>query len=308
MSQNAPGKHFREGITMLELFKMFPDNETAMKWFETRIWKHGRKCPTCGNDSTVPSKHKTMPYYCYKCKSFFSVKKGTVMESSKIGYQKWAIATYLVATNLKGVSSMKVHRDLGMTQKSAWFMIHRLRKSWKQLAGVDSMEGPVEIDETYVGGSETNRHAQDKGKHDKVAVVGVKDRATNKVSASPVPETAKARLTHFVEGHVEPAAIKYTDENPAYSSLSNHESVKHSVGEYVRGQAHINGMESFWAMVKRGYDGTFHHVSEQHLHRYINEFAGRHNVRNFDTVDMMGLVAENMAGCRLTYRDLVDPC
>ena len=121
---------------MLELFKMFPDNETAMKWFEERIWKHGRKCPTCGNDSTTIARHPTMPYYCYKCRSHFSVKKGTVMESSKIGYQKWAIATYLVATNLKGVSSMKVHRDLGMTQRSAWFMIHRLRESWKQLAGV----------------------------------------------------------------------------------------------------------------------------------------------------------------------------
>ena len=138
MSQNAPGKHFRDGLTMLELFEMFPDNETAMKWFEVRIWKDGRKCPDCGNQDTVPSKHKTMPYYCYKCKSFFSVKKGTVMESSKIGYRKWAIGTYLVATNLKGVSSMKVHRDLGMTQKSAWFMIHRLRESWRQLAGVDA--------------------------------------------------------------------------------------------------------------------------------------------------------------------------
>lgn len=238
MSLNAPGKHFREGITILGMFQMFPDNETAMRWFESCIWKDGRKCPTCGNPNTIESKHETMPYYCYKCKSFFSVKKGTVMASSKISYQKWAIGTYPVATNLKGVSSMKIHRDLGMTQKSAWFMVHRLRESWKQLAGVDSIEGPVEIDETCVGGSETNRHKEDKCKNEKVAAVGVKDRSTNKVSASPVPETTKARLTHFTVSHVDPAAKKYTDENPSYRSLINHESVKRSVGEYVRGQGH----------------------------------------------------------------------
>ena len=162
MSQHAPGKHFRKEITMTELFKMFPDNETAMKWFEERIWDGHRKCPDCGNDSTVPSKHKTMPYYCYKCRQFFSVKKGTIMESSKISYQKWAIATYLFAVSLKGVSSMRLHRDLGVTQKTAWFMVHRLRESWKQLAGVDKMEGPVKIDESYVGGKETNMHADKK--------------------------------------------------------------------------------------------------------------------------------------------------
>lgn len=136
---------------MSELFKMFPDNKTAEKWFESRIWKDGRKCPTCGNDSTTTARHPKMPYYCYKCRSHFSVKKGTIMQQSKISYQNWAIATYLFAVSLKGVSSMRLHRDLGMAQSSAWFMVHRLRDSWKQLAGVDGMEGPVEIDETYVG-------------------------------------------------------------------------------------------------------------------------------------------------------------
>lgn len=308
MSQNAPGKHFRKGITMMELFKMFPDDEAAMKWFEKRIWGGHPKCPRCGNHHITKTNNQSMPYYCAglgKCNRRFSVRVGTVMESSRLGYQKWAVATYMFATNLKGVSSMKLHRDLGITQKSAWFMVHRLRESWKQLAGIDGMDGPVEIDETYVGGSETNRHMAYKGKKTKTAVVGVKDRETNRISAQPVPETTKARLTNFVENHVEPTSKKYTDENPSYGSLSNHESVKHSVGEYVLGQAHINGMESFWAMVKRGYDGTFHHLSEQHLHRYVNEFAGRHNIRELDTIEMMGVMAEGMAGQRLTYRDLV---
>ena len=126
-----------------------------------------------------------MPYRCRSCKQFFSVKKGTVMEQSKISYQHWAIATYIFATSLKGVSSMKIHRDLGIPQKSAWFLVHRLRESWKTLAGVDSMTCPVEIDEVCLGGLEKNKHKEDKHKKEKVSVVGIKDRATNKISAQP---------------------------------------------------------------------------------------------------------------------------
>ena len=171
------------------------------------------------------------------------MKSGTVMERSHISYQHWAIGTYLFATNLKGVSSMKIHRDLGITQKSAWFMIHRLRESWKTLAGVEKMDGPVEIDEVYLEGLEKNKHTENRDKKEKMAVVGVKDRATNKIFAQPVSETAKARLEKFIESNVKGSVKKYTDENPSYGSLSNHESVKHSIGEYVRGQAHVNGME-----------------------------------------------------------------
>ena len=308
--QQAPGKNFRKGITLMELFKKFPDNKTAETWFESRIWKDGRVCPECDSIKTSVSSHRKMPYRCCDCKQFFSVKKGTVMEQSKISYQHWAIATYLFATNLKGVSSMKIHRDLGITQKSAWFLVHRLRESWKTLAGVDSMTGPVEIDEVYLGGKNKNLHASQKkskgqGGSNMTAVVGIKDRATNKISAQPVPETTRPRLENFIESKTTTQSKKYTDENPSYNRLSNHESVRHSVGEYVRGQAHINGMESFWSMVRRGYDGIYHHISEDHLHRYINEFAGRHNTRNMDTIEMMGEVAENMIGQRLMYKDLI---
>ena len=152
---------------------------------------------------------------------------------------------------------------------------------------------------------EKNKHKEDKGKNGKTAVVGIKDRVTNKISAQPVSETTMIRLENFIDSKTTKEAKKYTDENASYSNLQNHESVRHSVGEYVRGQAHVNGMESFWSMVRRGYDGVYHHISEDHLHRYINEFAGRHNVRSMDTIEMMGQVAENMMGQRLTYQALI---
>ena len=304
MSGHGPGKANRKGMTLTELYEMFPDDEAAMEWFESNIWKDERRCPRCGSGDTAPSRHPTMPYRCSGCRRRFSVKFGTIMEHSKISYQHWAMATYQFITNLKGVSFMKLHRDLGITQKSAWFMGQRLRECWGGLADVSNMKGPVEVDETWVGGLEKNKHRNKKHTVGKTAVIGIKDRGSNKVSAAVIPEVNSARAGHFIKQHKDKDAKTYTDENSIYKSLPNHESVNHSVGEYVRGMAHTNGMESFWAAFARGFNGTYQKISPKHLDHYIKEYAGRHNVRHKDTIDMMAAQARNMAGRRLTYKGL----
>ena len=159
--QQGPGKHYRNGITLVELFKMFPDDATAERWFIESRWPSGITCPACGSTNVKErSAHPTMPHRCNSCRKFFSVKHGTAMQSSKLGYQAWAFAIYIVATGLKGTSSMKVHRDLGITQKSAWHLAHRIRQCFADHP--DLFDGPVELDEAYFGGLEKNKHAKDR--------------------------------------------------------------------------------------------------------------------------------------------------
>ena len=302
----GPGRSYRKGITLAELFKMFPDDEAAREWFEATMWQDGPVCPRChSGEPAKPSTHLTMPYWCVRCKRHFSVKVGTVMERSKIGYQKWVIALFLVLTNAKGTSSMKLHRTLGIRQPSAWFMLHRIREAMRTMAQDDAMSGPVEVDELYVGGREKNKHADKKGKDKKVAVAGIRDRKTGRVAAAPVPETTAARMEHFIGSHAEPDATVYTDESKIYSGLKNHDTICHGAGEYVRGDVHTNGMESFCALLRRGCHGTYHWMSPKHLHRFVNEFAGRLNERFRDTADMMAVLARHMVGKRLTYAQLV---
>ena len=311
MAQKAPGKSHRKGITLAQLIKKYPTDAAAEKLFVSRRWPHGIACPRCG-DTNIQHKsaHAEMPYRCRGCKRFFSVKTDTVMQGSKIGYQAWLIAAYSMLTNLKGVSSMKLHRDLGITQKSAWHMAHRLRHAFNN--GGALFGGPVEVDETFVGGLEGNKHGDKKikagrGTVGKTAVAGIRDRETGQVHAAPVHNTDKATLQGFVEANSADGATVYTDDHKAYDGLPNHETVQHSAGEYVRDAVHTNGVESFWAMFKRGHKDTYHKMSKKHLARYVDEFAGRHNGRPMDTIDQMGALIGGMEGKRLQYADLIAP-
>ena len=321
MPQKAPGKSHRKGISLAKLMRMFPNDDAAREWFESRIWPSGPYCPRCGSFNVQSGiRHKTMTHRCRECegKPRFSLKTGNIMEGSKLGYQQWAIAIYLVMTHLKGVSSMKLHRDLEITQKSAWHLAHRIRKAFE--AGQPLFGGPVEADETFLGGKRKNMSnakrkalaGTGRGAVGKTAVVGAKDRETNAVTARKVERTDAPHLAGFVASRTVPGSTVYTDDAAAYGPLQkafDHAAVNHSASEYVRyedgAKIHTNGMEAFWSLFKRGYHGTFHHFSEKHTDRYVAEFSGRHNMREADTLDQMGMLAEQAVGKRLRYRELI---
>ena len=314
MAKKAPGKAHRKGISLMELADKFPTEQAAREWFEAVVWGGERCCGHCGSLRTKEASHKTMPYWCSDCRSYFSVKTGTALESSKLPLRKWAFAVYLYLTNLKGVSAMKLHRDIGISYKAAWFMLHRLREAYERPG---AFSGPVEVDEVYIGGKRKNMSNEKRrelagtgrGAVGKVAVVGAKDRNSNQVAARVIERTDRETLQGFVDEHASPDAMIYTDGASAYKSHERHESVKHSVGEYVRYlegvKVHTNGVESLWSMLKRGYMGVYHRMSAKHLQRYINEFTARHNVREMDTADQMAHIVARLVGKRLLYRDLV---
>ena len=204
-SHRGPGKAHRRGITQIKLAQMFPDEQAAREWFEGILWADGRFCPRCGTDNNYACKHPKMPYRCRDCKRYFSVKTGTVMEQSNIPLQKWAWGIYFELTSLKSVSSMKFRRDLGLTQKSAWFMLHRIREVFKDMGPKLPFDGPVEVDETFFGGERSRMNSAQRkklppgrGTVGKTAVIGVKDRSTNAVAAKVILDTTGGTLKGFV--------------------------------------------------------------------------------------------------------------
>lgn len=313
----SPGKSARKGISLIDLMKLFPDEETVRLWFESIIWPKGPECPYCGSNEVSEKKdHKPQPYRCRKCRKHFSIRTNTVMAESRLPLQKWAMAIYVICTDIKGTSSLKLHRVINVRQGTAWYMLHRIREAFPM--NFETFEGPVEVDETYLGGKRKNMHYSKKkdmkgrGAVGKTAVVGVIDRNTREIVAKVVSKTDQPTLHRFVTDNVKEGAVVNTDEAKAYAKLREsyeHATVNHSMCEFVNDQANTNSIESFWNVLKKGYHGTYHHFSEKHSQRYLNEFAGRHNARcgelALDTIDMMKDLVRGMLGKHLGYVELV---
>lgn len=303
-----------ETISLYEFFKQFPDEEAARKYFEGKRWKGETNCPHCGSLSVSEVKdHKPMPYRCKDCRKHFSVRTGTVLAESRLPLHKWLMAIYMLTTARKGIPSTQMARELGTTQKTAWFLAQRIRETWMQSNGNGGGDmGPtVEVDETFIGGKEKNKHAHKKlhagrGAVGKTPVLGIKERS-GLVRAFPINGTERADLHGAIAQNVRAGSTVYTDCHRSYAGMTgyNHHAVKHSVGEYVREQAHTNGIESFWSLLKRGYYGIYHFMSEKHLHRYVNEFSFRHNTAQVGTMDFIGMTIEKMVGQRITYKELI---
>lgn len=313
---NESGKRIATTISVTQLFRLFPDEAACVEWFEDARWDGRPTCPHCGSqdDITTP-KSKPGYYWCKACRKQFNVKTDTMLHATKRPLQDWIYAIYSVLTARKGVSAMQLSKELGVQYRTAWHMLHRIREACDR--GDFKLEKVVEVDETYIGGLEGNKHESKKlhagtGGVGKTPVVGAKQR-DGKVKAKPIEKANKATLIPFVEENVKEGSTVYTDEASSYRTLAtpfnrfHHDTVAHGRGEYVRGDVHTNGIEAVWAVLKRSIHGTWHHVSPKHLARYINEASFRLNEGNceVDTLDRMKAFASGIYGKRLSWKALI---
>lgn len=308
----------RVTISTYEFLQRFPDQETARKYLEDRRWNGKPQCPCCGEPTEICWLKKEGYLRCRSCDKDFTVRTGTIFERSHVPLHKWLYAIYLLSTSRKGVSSVQLSKELGVTQKTAWFMLQRLREA----AGNDDdddqnrfLSGIVGADETYIGGKESNKHEFRKlkagrGTVGKTPVLGLRKRG-GFVRAKVIIGTSALTIQAAVTRVVQPGSVLCTDEHAAYKGIGqyDHRAVRHSAKEYVDGMAHTNGIESVWAVLKRGFYGIYHSFSLKHLQRYVDEFAFRLNEGDcqIHVMDRIDALLKKAAGTRLTYEKLTRP-
>jgi transposase-like protein len=270
--------------TLTEFTDYFSDEAICVKHFTESRWRNGQYCPHCRNDKVYLCANGKR-YHCAKCKQDFTIRTKTVFGESKLPLRKWYMAVYLLATSNKGISSVQLAKQVGVTQKTAWFIDHRVRSAMKQNKG--QLFGTIEADETYIGGKVKNMHKNKRsaeigtGGKGKAIVVGMRSR-DGEVRATVVNAVESATLHPFIKENIKSGSTLYTDEHRAYSGLGYEyvrDIIRHGLKEFSKGDCNTNGIESFWALFKRGYHGVYHQMSKKHLHRYVNEFTFRLNRR-----------------------------
>ena len=287
-------------LSIYSFMMLFPDEASALRYIEKNLWGDLPIRPYCRKG-----------HLCKKCRKDFTIRIGTVFENANIGLHKWLYAMYLFVTSRKGIPSLPLSKEIGSTQKSAWFLLQRIRESCKQ--SMQLLDGIVEIDETYIPGREKSRHEAKKipnsqGGANKDIVMGFKER-DGKIKAYVIPNVQCKTLKDRIDTNIKKGATICTDELKGYQYIEDytHLKVNHSTKEFVNGMASVNGIESFWALLKRGYHGTYHNFSTKHLSRYVNEFVFRQNEGNCqtDTVDRIKALCMLSKGKSLPYKNLI---
>ncbi len=302
--------------TFTGMLAALPDDAACRTYLEHKVWTNGvPTCPYCCGHEHYILKTKGVfkgMYKCASCKQRYTVTINTMFEGSHIGLRKWFIAIYIFSMHKKGISSHQLASDLGITQKSAWFMLSRIRNAFKQDMPTDKIDGLFHADETFVGGKNKNRHAdkkvdesQGRSVKDKTPVFGIMQTG-GKVHTTVVPNTKSVTLRPIIENMVAKGSIIVTDEWLAYKGLAKnftHIVINHKENEYVRGGFHNNNIEGFWSLLKRGIYGIYHQVSPKHLNKYCDEFSFRYNARKASVNDRFDFSIENST--RLTYKALI---